>query len=662
MSRHARRGTRDEQDWGPGGYPADDEGPLDPDDYPSQPGWGPEPSRQADPEGFPAPGQGYPGHPDPGGRGAAYHWTPDPLDADPRRYDPLTRPQAPDRWTPPGPAEPWRSAWQDPAPPPAPDPPRRPAPGAAAPGADPWRAPPPDTLARPYAPGGQPSGYPGDRPPPPGALPGPEHPSGPLSPLPPQQNFGWHQPDAATLPPRPGYGAGFETGPPQRLGQARRAVLPPARAGQPDPGYDRYVDDARELDRSPHQDPGEPAATGDWYGDGDESPAWAGESQPGGFLPGLDQEGADRPAGEPPAGASARKKRRRRGRVAILASLLVFVLIVVAGGAVGYHYYRKYIAPPDFPGPGTGSVLVQIKPGDTAGAVGQRLATLGVVASGRAFFNAAKDNPRGNTLEPGTYRVRAHMKASLALALLLAPSSRVQVRVLIPEGFTLAQIIARLGQETGNLKGYQQAIAHPASLGLPAYAHGDPEGYLFPATYEIQPKTPPTTVLRMMVQKFTDEAVSINLKGAAARGNQGQGEVITVASLIEAEGKLPQDYPRIAEVIYNRLNHGINLQLDTTVLYAMARAHKGSATFSTTFPSPYNTYLHANLPPGPIDSPGAAAIHAALHPDHGGFRYFLTINSASGKTLFFSSSQQFDTAVKKYGSTGKGTGTHAGSG
>jgi UPF0755 protein len=396
----------------------------------------------------------------------------------------------------------------------------------------------------------------------------------------------------------------------------------------------------------------------------DESPAWTEEGQRGGFLPGLDQGSGGSPPGEPPAGSSARKKRRRRGRVAILASLMVFVLILAAGGAVGYHYYRQYIAPPDFSGPGTGSVLVQIKPGDTAAVVGQRLATLGVVASARSFFNAAKASPRGNTLEPGTYQVHKHMKASLALALLLKPSSRVQVKVPIPEGFKLSQIIARLGQATGNLKGYQQAIAHPASLGLPAYAHGNPEGYLFPATYDIQPKSSPVSVLRMMVQKFKDEAVSIDLKGAAAHGQESEGAVITVASLIEAEGKLPQDYPRIAEVIYKRLNSvpPMKLQLDTTVLYAMDRAGKSNAPFSTTFPSPYNTYLHANLPPGPINSPGAAAINAALHPDHGTLRYFLTINSASGKTLFFSNSQQFNAAVNKYGSTGTGTGTHTGSG
>jgi UPF0755 protein len=344
--------------------------------------------------------------------------------------------------------------------------------------------------------------------------------------------------------------------------------------------------------------------------------------------------------------------------VAILASLMVFVVLVAAAGFVGYHYYSAYYNPPDFSGPGTGSVMVQIKPGDPASVVGARLASLGVVASARAFSNAAKSSPHGNALEPGFYRVHKQMKASLALALLLNPASRVQAKVTIPEGFRLSQIIATLGKDTGNLQGYQQAIANPAALGLPAFAHGKPEGYLFPATYDIPPNASPASVLKGMVTQFNQEAASIGLAAGSARAQETQDAVITVASIIEAEGKRPADYPKIAEVVYNRLNATppINLQLDTTVNYGMSLVHSNAA-FSTTFPSPYNTYLHAGLPPGPIDNPGQAAIEAALHPAHGGFFYFLTINSTTGQTLFFNTAQEFDAAVAKYGSTGSGTGS-----
>ena len=116
--------------------------------------------------------------------------------------------------------------------------------------------------------------------------------------------------------------------------------------------------------------------------------------------------------------------------------LTVFVVFVAVVGGVGYHYYREYINPPDFSGAGTAStVVVQIMPGQSASAVGSTLAGKGVVASARAFSNAAKASPQGNTLEPGYYKVHLHMKASLALAMLLRPSARVQSKVTIPEGF-----------------------------------------------------------------------------------------------------------------------------------------------------------------------------------------------------------------------------------
>jgi len=449
---------------------------------------------------------------------------------------------------------------------------------------------------------------------------------------------------------------------PRGRGRRRRGAPPDSRRGHP--GYEGYVDDPRDLDMAPDQgqEPRDFASPGSWYPGEEEPRAWAEGDAEGGLLPGLDQGrgggGAD--GGGPAAPA---RKRRRRGRTVLLVLLTVFIAVVAVVGGVGYHYYREYINPPDFSGTGTGQVTVQIQPGQTASAVGATLASKGVVASARAFSNAAKDSSQGSALEPGYYQVHRHMKASLALALLLKPSARLQTKITIPEGFQVAQIIKLLGRETGNLKGYEQAIAHPADLGLPAFANGKPEGYLFPATYEVQPKASPAAVLKMMVSQFKADAQSIGLPAAAGRAQESQAGIITVASLIEAEGKLPQDYPKIAEVIYNRLNMNppMKLQLDTTVLYAMSLAHRGG--FNVNFASPYNTYLHANLPPGPIDNPGNLAIQAALHPAHGNLLYFLTINSSSGKTLFFPTATAFNNAVTRYGSSGNsGTGSHTGSG
>ena len=654
MSRHARRGTEGEQDWEPENYPppADDAEPFHGQGYPpAGDEWGSGPAG-AGPR-YAAGAGGHPGsagYPEPswpdsrGGSGAAprpgrshpadpYTWGPDPLGSDRAGGQLAPEPMAPERWE--------RQSWDEPS--------------TGRPGEQAWPARSWDeSAAAPQSWGGSPwhadPGEPGGFPAPPPAMPGPDHPSGPLSPLP---DYDWSGPGSGPPPGAAGYGADrADLGPRHSSGRGHDAE-------RRYPGYDGYVDDPRDLDLDP-QESGEYPATGDWYEDAGPPQAWAGEHDGPDLLPGLNEGRKGRRSGGPPPSAAGRK-RRRRGRVAILASLLVFVLIAGAGGAVIYHYYRTYIDPPDFSGPGTGSVVVQIEPGQSATAVGQRLAALGVVASARAFSNAAKASSQGSALEPGFYKVHEHMKASLALALLLKPSSRVQLKVTIPEGFRLSQIIARLGQLTGNPKGYQQAIAHPQDLGLPAFAHGLPEGYLFPATYEIQPHSTPTAVLQSMVKQFGLEATSLGLPGAAAKAHESEAAVITVASIIEAEGKLPAQYAKIAEVIYNRLNAvpPVKLQLDTTVLYAMSLAHSNAA-FSTSFPSPYNTYLHAGLPPGPIDSPGKTAIEAALRPAHGNLLYFLTINSATGQTLFFSSASAFDAAVQKYGSTGTGTGTHKG--
>jgi peptidoglycan lytic transglycosylase G len=557
----------------------------------------------------------------------------------------------------------------------------------------------------------------GELPPlPPSPIPGSGHPSGPLPPLP-ESDYLWGEPPSKPLPPAgrrsrrdqeqsrhggplPAAGpdpASYQAGPagysedpagypddpagyrdnpaayppeqeeprgyPRRSGRGRRRRGAEPDVGRGHPGYEGYVDDPRDLEMTPDQgqESRDFASSGGWYPGGEEPHARAEDGIGSGLLPGLDQERGSRGGTGGGSGGKARKKKRRRVRVILLAIATVFVLLIVAAGGVGYHYYHEYIAPPDFTGPGTGIVVVQIKPGQFADQIGLTLASDGVVASARAFSNAAKDSPQGNALEPGYYKLHHHMKAALALALLLKPSSRQQIKITVPEGLRVAQIIALLGQKTGNLKGYEQAIAHPDDLGLPAFANGKPEGYLFPATYPVQPNTPPAAVLKGMVSQFKANARNIRLAAGAAHGQETQGAVITVASLIQAEGKLRTDFPKIAEVIYNRLNMHMKLQLDTTVLYGMGLVHSKS-NFSTSFRSPYNTYLHVGLPPGPIDNPGNTAIHAALHPDHGRWLYFLTIDSVSGKTLFFTNATDFDNAVAKYGRKGQGIGSRTGSG
>ncbi len=417
---------------------------------------------------------------------------------------------------------------------------------------------------------------------------------------------------------------------------------------------DDYQDDPRSAGyagRDPGNHPGYPDRGG-WYGEVDEQQVWAGEDEDdsGGFLPGLDDDrdrGGRRP--EPsrpgrgrPAGRPAKRKRSGLRKIMPRVFLGLLLLILLAGGGMAYHIYRTYIHPPDYAGPGTGSVVVHIPAGDTATAIGTLLQDKGVVASARAFGNAAKASPQGNALEPGYYRLHKHMQASLALAMLLKPSSRVTFRVLIPEGYRLSRIIATLGKATGNLAGYQAAIKKTAQLGLPAYAKGNPEGYLFPATYTVQPGTPPLQVLQQMVQRFGQTATAVNLASVARAHQISEHDVIVVASLIQAEGGRLQDYPKIARVIYNRLYVAhMQLELDSTIMYALHTYGILASNQQLNVNSPYNTYRHFGLPPGPIDSPGQAAIDAALHPAQGTWLYFVTVDPKTGLTKFTSDPNVF---------------------
>jgi UPF0755 protein len=376
----------------------------------------------------------------------------------------------------------------------------------------------------------------------------------------------------------------------------------------------------------------------------DEPPDWDDEPSRGGhgFIPGLSDRG------------SRRGRRRRLGRV--LAPLLALVLLA-AVTVGGYEAYKKInLHSANYAGPGTGQVTVQVLPGDTATSLAPRLVKAGVVASVSSFVAAAKASTNPSGLQPGFFALHHHMNSALAYKLLLTPSAREQTVVTIPDGQRMAQILNTLQQKLGKTLpsgAFAKAIKDTSALGLPSYANGNPEGYLFPATYQIQPGTSALGVLQMMVARYNQESQSINLPAAAQTGQMTPGAIITVASILEAEGR-PQYYAQIAEVIYNRLNQHIDLGLDSTVNYALGRTGASLTQSQLAVNSPYNTFIHQGLPPGPIDSPGDAAIQAALHPAHGDLLYFVTVNLQTGQTLFTDNAAQFaqDEALCKKNNAG----------
>jgi UPF0755 protein len=375
------------------------------------------------------------------------------------------------------------------------------------------------------------------------------------------------------------------------------------------------------------------------------------------FVPGFGDEGDDEQERGRSGRGSRRARRARRdnddggrgGRrrrrfrwIAPLVALLVIVVPLAVGGVYVYGLYMNKYHPADYAGAGTGSVTVQVTSGDSPTSIAPKLVKLGVVASSRAFILAAEHSTSATGLLPGFYGMHRHMKASLAYAILINPKNMVQIKVTIPEGWRLSQTVSFLGAKSGiPLSAYAKVLKDPAQLHLPAFANGKPEGYLFPATYSVQPHETALGVLTGMVQRFQQEAASVGLPTAAKQVHLTQAQVVVMASLLQAEGGRLSDYPKIARVIYNRLAHGMPLQLDSTVLYGLNKYGILASNKDLTSPSPYNTYKHKGLPPGPIDSPGAAAIQAVLHPAAGNWLYFVTVNPKTGETRYTSSPAQF---------------------
>jgi UPF0755 protein len=386
-----------------------------------------------------------------------------------------------------------------------------------------------------------------------------------------------------------------------------------------------------------------PGFADDGDGDGDYD---YGQPERGGHRARRQNRHGGRDGGDGGGGGPGRRRSRRRFRwIAPLAALLIIVVPLAAGGIYAYRLYQDKYHPADYSGDGTGSVVVQVTSGQNATDLGPELVKLGVVASSRAFVLAAEHSSNPAGLLPGFYRMHLHMQASLAYALLLNPKNLVQVTVTIPEGLRLSQIVSELGAKSGiPASKYVAALRGPAPLGLPSYANDRAEGYLFPATYVVQPHETALGVLKGMVQRFNQEAASVNLPAAAKQVRLSPGQVIIMASLVQAEGGRLSDYPKIARVIYNRLAQGIPLQLDSTVLYGLDKFGIIASDAELSSPSPYNTYKHKGLPPGPIDSPGNAAIQAVLHPAPASdnWLYFVTVNPKTGETRFTSSQAQFE--------------------
>ncbi len=353
---------------------------------------------------------------------------------------------------------------------------------------------------------------------------------------------------------------------------------------------------------------------------------------------------------------AAAKRRKRRRRQTVLA-VLVLVLLV-AGGVVGFKLWRKdSTAIPDFQGSGTTETVIRVQSGDTLSDVADTLTADDVVASSKAFVNAATDNADVAKIKTGYYKVKLHASAAAAVIALTDPSARVGQLRLIP-GQQLADITGKDGKVTDGyistitkaacvpLNGANDCFtaaalwqveetADPKTLGVVSWAWAaiakapDPkkrlEGMLVPGDYDIQPGSTPMEVMQQVMQASTANWNATDIVADSAALSQSPYDVAVVASLIEREGN-STSMTRVSRVTYNRLAIRMKLQFDSTVDYALGKSQVSTTNAERENPSPYNTYVAPGLPPTPITSPGPAALDAALNPDTGDWLYFVQID------------------------------------
>ena len=331
----------------------------------------------------------------------------------------------------------------------------------------------------------------------------------------------------------------------------------------------------------------------------------------------------------------------RSGKTSIGKTILAVIVVVAIAALLVPKVISRLSGAPDFPGPGSGSVQVQIEPGETLAQIGNKLKDLGVVQSVDGFIAAVDDNPDSALIAPGTYNLLLQMKSSDAILALLDPANRVVTKVVIPEGKRVTWTIETLATQTGlPIADFEAAIANAANLGLPDYANGNPEGFLFPATYEFAPGTTAEQMISEMIARFNTEAEKIDLVARAEQMGRTAYEIVTVASLLEVEGH-PRDFSKVARVVYNRLAEPMLLQFDSSVNYGLAKTDVILKTEQLKVDTPYNVYLHEGLPPTPIDSPGAQALEAALNPAAGDWLYFITTDLDTQETKFTRSYEEF---------------------
>lgn len=367
---------------------------------------------------------------------------------------------------------------------------------------------------------------------------------------------------------------------------------------------------------------------------------------------------------------AARSRRKRR----IASGFALGALIVVVVGAVflgSKLWHSLFGSSNDYAGEGLSDIVIEVQEGDSTTAIGQTLQEHDVVATAKAFVDAAQGNADITSIQPGFYKLRTQIPAADAVERLTVSDNRVG-RLVIPEGRQLDDIAdVKTGAVTEglfslisrascvDLDGQRRCIsveelqsvastAEPSALDVPSWAtrevigmgddHRRLEGLIAAGTWNIDPSASALEILSTLISASTTRYAQDGLLDTARAMSMSPYEILTVASLVQRESK-PADFARVSQVIYNRLDENRTLEFDSTVNYPLDRQEVATTDADRGQHTPWNTYVRPGLPATPICSPSQDALIAAEHPEPGDWLYFVTVDM-QGTTLFTRDYQQ----------------------
>ena len=333
-------------------------------------------------------------------------------------------------------------------------------------------------------------------------------------------------------------------------------------------------------------------------------------------------------------------------------SIITIVILLVLLFLFAKMYYKKGIGPVSLDNPV--EVSFEIPLGSSTSKVGEILKNNGLINSQIVFKNVVNKEGLSDKLKAGQYTLNTSMDIyEIVQHLSKGGSNTNVVKITIPEGFELKQISKRLSENNIVDEEVFNSLISDANNFKDKYEflqelppNSTLEGYLFPSTYEIEKGASEKVIIEMMLNKF-QEVYETRIKGQFEESGLSLNELITLASIVEREGKVDEERALIAAVFYNRLDKGMLLESCATVQYALGERKEKLSFDDLKIKSDYNTYTNKGLPPGPIASPGLSSIEAAIKPEEG-VDYLFFVSNGDGTHTFTTNFKDHINAKNKH--------------